>query len=143
MLAFTTFWVSSYEVEVEVLIVGISCWSSLNISCKAGRNPNTWPSRRTPRPADGATPQALHLRPRHHASHYKEQPDKQTRHRNNPSLRPAPVPMAGTHTAPLPQGPNNSRPGQEHWTYAQAVSGPANPNNSELRDRCSAKSALV
>ncbi|KAL7858501.1 hypothetical protein AOLI_G00186030 [Acnodon oligacanthus] len=43
---------------------------------KAGGNPNTRPSRRTPRPADGATPQALNLRPRHHGPHYPEQPDR-------------------------------------------------------------------
>ncbi|KAL6486191.1 hypothetical protein MHYP_G00055830 [Metynnis hypsauchen] len=72
---------------------------------KAGRNPNTRPSSRTPRPADGAKPQALHLRPRHHTPQYPEQPDRQMRHCNNPNLPTAPVPMAGTHTAPLPQGP--------------------------------------
>ncbi|KAL6483213.1 hypothetical protein MHYP_G00080850 [Metynnis hypsauchen] len=102
---------------------------------KAGQNPNTQPSRRTPRPANRATPQALHLRPRHHAPHY---PELQTRHHNNSSLPPAPAPMAGTHTAPLPQGPApppqklQTRPGA--LTYSQAVNRPANPNNSELRD---------
>ncbi|KAL7881129.1 hypothetical protein SRHO_G00033830 [Serrasalmus rhombeus] len=101
---------------------------------KAGQNPNTQPSRHTPSPADGATPQALHLRPQHHAPHLPEQPDRQMRHRNNPGL----PPIAGTHTAPLPQGPApppqqlQSRPGA--LTYAQAVSRPANPYNSELRD---------
>ncbi|KAL7864512.1 hypothetical protein AOLI_G00159320 [Acnodon oligacanthus] len=95
---------------------------------KAGHNPNTRPSRRTPRPPNGATPQALHLTAQRHAPHY---PEQQTRHRNNPSLPPAPAPMAGTHTVPLPQDPApppqklQTKPGA--LTYAQAVKQTSKP----------------
>ncbi|KAL7871908.1 hypothetical protein SRHO_G00068910 [Serrasalmus rhombeus] len=117
---------------------------------KAGRNSNTLPSRRTPRPADGATPQALHLRPRHHAPQYPEQPDRQMRHRNHPNLPPAQAPMAGTltlhhHPRALLPLPNNSRPGQEHRpTFRLLVDQQTLITlSSETYSRCSAKSALV